>query len=617
MSVPTPFWGRNDETNKARGTAQAALIILEKMDKVASDPKHTKVDITATVEALMALDWNRRAVACMGSGSYNKTMQKLRQSKLPKQAYQDLVNLLKTSWADETNVLPDLWELWRALLVEFHLHDHAPISTWSALIENLQSEGIQSPAQLTDLTLEQVRAKYRMGAIPDMPQILWQAANRQCRALVPTQTLNRSGPSNVETLLGQIRAKNIDDCGIAQARKALGIRIGIPANYDKLTPGNKTKWLLNCTAPTLLIDEFIEKGRELNVLRATQGPLRPVASGIKSYANFCAARNRPWFPPTETSVKEWSTSFNPGRSYQNYLRHLQKACFLLDQPTPWLTQAVKTLAAGLENAQDKSFIFPNFIQSPDLITMLRHIKLDTELGQLCYMAYLFSLRVPSEALTARRAFADDPLLGFVPQEDKALMGVRSYKQTDILVLKFAFRKNLRNGCILKRPCICSEKNPLARLLCPPHTLWPLIKQRVDTGDLLFPNFTAHKFNLALKALMEDLRFDRAREYSSRAFRRGATQEIKDTGSTLAVIITSGGWTAAGYKSYLDLQMDEALNISALLIESMDSDSDETDDEPQTTIDRLRKRWRHIPKEVVPDSKSKRPIQAQTDSKSKK
>ena len=42
MSAPTPFWGRNNENLKARGAAQAALIILEKIDKVASCPQsHT------------------------------------------------------------------------------------------------------------------------------------------------------------------------------------------------------------------------------------------------------------------------------------------------------------------------------------------------------------------------------------------------------------------------------------------------------------------------------------------------------------------------------------------------------------------------------------------------
>ena len=181
MPASTPYWGRNDESLKSRGTAQAALIILEKLDKVSSDPKHTRSDVTAPVEALLALGRNRRALARMGSGLYNQTMQKLRQSKLPKQLYTDLSTKLKTDWADGTSILPDLWELWRILIMEFHLRDHAQMASWAALNTNLQEEGVKSPLHLTDLTLEQVRDKYKLGAIPDTPQILWHAATRQKR----------------------------------------------------------------------------------------------------------------------------------------------------------------------------------------------------------------------------------------------------------------------------------------------------------------------------------------------------------------------------------------------------------------------------------------------------
>ena len=148
-----------------------------------------------------------------------------------------------------------------------------------------------------------------------------------------------------------------------------------------------------------------------------------------------------------------------------------------------MTQAAKTIVAGLGAAKGESFVFRNFARS-QLITILRRVKLDTEFGQMRYAAYLYSLRAPSDALAARRAFADDPLLGFAPKRGKALMGARGYKQADILVLKFDFRKNIRDERILKRPCFLSERNPLARLLFPPHTLWLLIKQRAQAGDLI-------------------------------------------------------------------------------------------------------------------------------------
>ena len=43
--------------------------------------------------------------------------------------------------------------------------------------------------------------------------------------------------------------------------------------------------------------------------------------------------------------------------------------------------------------------------------------------------------------------------------------------------------------------------------------------------------------------MAELRFDRSPEYAPKAFRRGATQEILETGPALAVIIASGQWAA--------------------------------------------------------------------------
>ena len=54
-------------------------------------------------------------------------------------------------------------------------------------------------------------------------------------------------------------------------------------------------------------------------------------------------------------------------------------------------------------------------------------------------------------------------------------------------------------------------------------------------------------------------------YSPHAFRIGNTEEIKDIGSTVATIIKSGNWAAAGLKSYPDHQRDEALNITRLLL----------------------------------------------------
>ena len=66
---------------------------------------------------------------------------------------------------------------------------------------------------------------------------------------------------------------------------------------------------------------------------------------------------------------------------------------------------------------------------------------------------------------------------------------------------------------------------------------------------------------------------------------GATREIINSGSAFSPILKSGIWTSGGYKCYLNLHSDEAINISALLASAMDSDSDDPDALPTPTNDK--------------------------------
>ena len=58
----------------------------------------------------------------------------------------------------------------------------------------------------------------------------------------------------------------------------------------------------------------------------------------------------------------------------------------------------------------------------------------------------------------------------------------------------------------------------------------------------------------------------------RDFRRRADREILASGSTLSAILTSGTWTAPGYRPYIDTQLDVALNITRIALEQVNSDS---------------------------------------------
>ena len=117
-----------------------------------------------------------------------------------------------------------------------------------------------------------------------------------------------------------------------------------------------------------------------------------------------------------------------------------------------------------------------------------------------------------------------------PHPDKALIKLATIDGQPFLVMKFSFRKNLVYGCILRRPCFSSVRTQRAIALCPVHTFWPLIKARVRSGHLISPSMTWRNLNRIIKAALGRLLAPHSERYSSHAFRRGAAQELKETGS---------------------------------------------------------------------------------------
>ena len=150
-----------------------------------------------------------------------------------------------------------------------------------------------------------------------------------------------------------------------------------------------------------------------------------------------------------------------------YPAHLQKASILLDHSLDWFTPTIRQISNRLIKAQDVSFKSPNFIQPNDIIRILGHVKVDTDLGQLFYLSYLSPLSVHSKTLRPTRTFSDDPITQFIPQNDKALIAVRYYDQAPRASRQIRIQqKNVKNGRILIRPC------PRARAIHGPPTHFP-------------------------------------------------------------------------------------------------------------------------------------------------
>ena len=242
-------------------------------------------------------------------------------------------------------------------------------------------------------------------------------------------------------------------------------------------------------------------------------------------------------------------------------------------PTDWLTPKVRHVAKGLKKSHGHSFRFSNFIRSSLLIQLIHHETIQSEFAQAAFLSFLFALRVPSETLQLRRAFRDDQLLAFSPQTKKALICTAVVGGATFLVTKFSWRKNMAGGCILRRPCFCSLGRRHATSLFPLHSFWAEIRRRVAPGELLFRAVNRGNFNRMLEAVCAQIHIPDAGRYSSHGFRRGAAQELKESGSPWAVVASAGVWRSPAYRGYLDMAKDVEMGVRSLFDVDLDSASD--------------------------------------------
>ena len=187
--------------------------------------------------------------------------------------------------------------------------------------------------------------------------------------------------------------------------------------------------------------------------------------------------------------------------------------------------------------------------------------------------FLFALRVPSETFQLRRAYSADDLLAFPPQPDKALIGTAVVGDESFMAAKFAWRNNIPNGCILRRPCFCEMGVSYSANLCPVRCFWPPVRRRVAPGQPLFRKVNVGNFNSMIKAIFVKLCVPEDARYSSHGFRRGTAQELKGKGSPWTAVATDGLWNSASFRGYVDMSHDVELGAARLFTVGPVSESD--------------------------------------------
>ena len=217
-------------------------------------------------------------------------------------------------------------------------------------------------------------------------------------------------------------------------------------------------------------------------------------------------------PPSSGTIRRRSTTIDPDKTFGIYINHVRNAAIILGHDDAWLTPEVRLIAKGGRNAQEKSFAFPNFIMTSDVMRIILDQGWQSNIGVISYLPNLFSLRAPSETLQLTVANPNGELLKCSPQVPKALIGHRTYRNTTALVIKFRFRKNVGGSCILIRPCLFAMVSPPNRTFCPIHGFWATNRGRLTPGSLLFPNTSTNNFDQRLKRVTRDLNYEDGHRY---------------------------------------------------------------------------------------------------------
>ena len=127
------------------------------------------------------------------------------------------------------------------------------------------------------------------------------------------------------------------------------------------------------------------------------------------------------------------------------------------------------------------------------------------LSMLFLVAYIFLLRVPSEAL---------PLTAHEGSSCLFLEGGQ-------VVLLLKRRKNKPSGSRLTRACWCC-RSPST---CPVHVLWPFVAS-LTSGQGLFSGITPQHALTSLRQWLLELRAPRALEFRTHDFGRGHAKDLQ-------------------------------------------------------------------------------------------
>jgi hypothetical protein len=278
-------------------------------------------------------------------------------------------------------------------------------------------------------------------------------------------------------------------CSFEYHKDSFVVGTGPRASIDVLsadldTEAKRVKWVANA--------------RVAAILGSCSLSLPSVRSGCRCYIVFAkkvlGKLPAKALPPSVDDLLAWSCTFRCAETFSNYLSYVKVGTLLLganadvfqDHTLARAKTAIRK--RGGFKRRERMFIQLDIVRQ--LLFVCGGHAIDLNWGMLYLLAYVFMLRVPSEALPVVR--------GCIGSATNDVHKNVLYLDGSHLCLKLARRKNKAGGSLLKRACWCDQ----CQLTCPVHVLWPFFDKLV-VGEKAFPGIGAGAA-LAQLRLMHDV-----------------------------------------------------------------------------------------------------------------
>ena len=549
-----------------------ASILANHLINTLNAPKSTTAQLGEALKPFAVIQWTKRVIDYITVNKINRLFGRLKRSCVSKEILRLVIDHFHRALRAETAIIPPHFTVWRETVSRTSITVPTDPDTWIEVWANLETHRIPDPLSLARVSLAEISAIANASTFGGLILPLWQAVRIENAQVIEHSTPSITFRSDPASLPEALRAPSVADTAIGADYKQAKELIGLPMDFEALGPIARISALQAATPDSQHLLRFLSAGAQSNILEQVRLTLPQVASGVACYLAFCSLLSIAPFPPISPIVRQWSAVFSHGKTFALYINHLMKACHLLSIDTSWRDEGVKAIVKGLSNKPRKCR-FSNSLPPESLDSLIRSESWESPFARLCYVSYLFMLRVPSDALPLTLALPDERLLSDDPPSSRAVIGLRVFQGQARLILKLSRRKNARDGFTAMRPCFCGVNSLLPQHNCPIHMFWTEVLRTATPGQPLFPTLLNKNINRVLRAALARIGLVGHERHSSHCFRRGAATAILNSGTPLAEIMRTAGWSSSSFRIYLNLQKAEECSMRSILADEASHSSD--------------------------------------------